>query len=164
MKVFDIPKSGRCGDLVFYTIGRRVYARRHVIPTCRRTEATGRARGSLGALSKLWSTLLTEGQRLRWIAAGAKVQSHPRLGQSGPLTGLQHFVGINSARECIGREVLREPPEPVVFGPNPVAGLRVSWENGRMRIKVRIHRSFDALCGPEAPDKDGPQTPPHSPN
>ncbi len=140
MKVLDIPKSGRFWDRVFYTIGGRVYARRYVVPARRRTGATGRARGSLGAMAKLWRDLLTEGQRLNWIAAGAKVQSRPRLEQSGPLTGLQHFAGINSARECIGREVLLEPPERVVFGPNPVEGLRIRWENGRVRMALRVCR------------------------
>ena len=63
MKVLDIPKSGRCKDLVFYRIRRRQFARRYVVPALRRTPATARARGSLGALSKMWRTLLTEEQR-----------------------------------------------------------------------------------------------------
>jgi hypothetical protein len=57
-------------------------------------------------MSKWWRDLLTQEQRWAWIAAAAKVQSHPRLGQSGPLTGKQYFVGINSARARIGREIL----------------------------------------------------------
>jgi hypothetical protein len=99
MKVLDIPKSGKCGNLVFYTIGKRVYARRCFIPANRRTQATARARGRLGAMAKAWGKLLTEGQRMRWNAMGAKLQSRPRLDQSGPLTGQQRLVGINSARD-----------------------------------------------------------------
>jgi hypothetical protein len=34
--------------------------------------------------------------------------------------------------------MLLEPPERVVFGPNPVEGLRISDENGRMRLKVSV--------------------------
>ena len=74
----------------------------------------------MSAVSKAWSELLTEPERRVWMAAGAKVRSRPRLSQSGPLSGEMHFAGINSARLGIGRELLRVPPERIVFGPNPV--------------------------------------------
>ena len=72
------------------------------------------------------------------MAAGPKVQSRPRLGQSGPLTGEMHFAGINSARAGIGRALLRRPPEPVVFGPNPVEELTISYAQGRLRFELRV--------------------------
>ena len=131
MKVLDIPKSGRCGDVVFYRIRGRQHARRYVVPACRRTQATVRARASLGTLSKMWRTLLTEEQRRGWNTAAAKVLSRPRLDQAGPLTGQAHFVGINSARARIGRGVLLVALGPVSFPPNPVAGLILSRVNGR---------------------------------
>ncbi|MEI6392220.1 MAG: hypothetical protein WCT12_14090 [Verrucomicrobiota bacterium] len=57
MKLLDIPKSGRCRDLVFYRIGQGQYACRHVTPTHRHTGATERARGGLGAMSRRWRML-----------------------------------------------------------------------------------------------------------
>jgi hypothetical protein len=163
MKMLEIRKSGRDREYVYFMRGNKLCRQRYVVPTTRRTRATAHARGALGALAKAWREL-TEEQRLAWIAAAAKVLSHPRLGQSGPLTGAQYFVGINSARAGIGREMLLWPPERVVFGPSPVEGLRISWENGRMRLKVRIHRTFDALCGPEPQGNSGPLTPAISPS
>ena len=61
--------------------------------------------------------MLTEEQRRAWMVAAAQVKSHPRLWQSGPLTGAMHFQGINSARARIGQEKLLWPPECVVFSP-----------------------------------------------
>ena len=47
-----------------------------------------------------------------WYAAAEKVQSRPRLGQSGPLAGPQLFVGLNCAGEQTGREMFWQPPQP----------------------------------------------------
>src|ERR1017187_254457 len=138
MKVLDIPKSGRCRDVVFYRRRRGQYWRRHVIPHNPRTAAQRRAREILSAVSKAWSELLTEPERRAWMAAGREGRSHPRLAQSGWLTGEMHFAGINSARVGIGRELLREPPERVVFGPNPVEELTVSYIQGRLRLELRV--------------------------
>src|ERR1035437_2736820 len=138
MKVLDIPKSGRGRDVVFYRRGRGQYWRRPVVPHNPRTATQRRARAILSAVSKAWSELLTEPERRAWMAAGRKVRSHPRLGQAGPLTGEMHFAGINSARAAIGRELLRVPPERVVFGPNPVEELTVSYIQGRLRLELRV--------------------------
>jgi hypothetical protein len=84
--------------VVFFMIRNRQRERAYVVPTSVRNAATGRAREAFGALSKAYSTLLTREQQAAWIAAAAKVPSRPRLNQCGPLTGQQHFVGINSSR------------------------------------------------------------------
>jgi hypothetical protein len=138
MTIIDVPQSGRHGDFVYYMRGNKLCRRLYAIPTNRWTAAQVRARGAFGAISTAWKELLAEEQRLAWNAAGPKVLSHPRLEQSGPLTGQQHFEGINSARARIGREMLLWPPERVVFGPNPVEGLSMSDDQGRMRLKVRV--------------------------
>jgi hypothetical protein len=137
MKMLEARRSGRDRDSVYYMRGNKQCRRRYVKPTLRRTGATARARGALGTLAKAWRELTKE-QRPAWIAEAAKEQSHPRLEQSGPLTGAQYFARINCARNCIGRERLVWPPERVAFGPSPVGGLSISWENGRVRLKVRV--------------------------
>ena len=109
MKVLDIPKSGRCGIHVFYMRKGRLCRRRYVRPKDPRTPKQLRAREVLGAASKAWSSseCFTEEQRQGLRAAGAKVQSRPRLAQSGPLTGQQFFVGKSCARGWLGREIRR---------------------------------------------------------
>ena len=139
MTILGIPRSGRDGGFVYYMRGRKLCRRRYVIPKNVRTAGRGRARGAFGAISKAWSRVLTEEQRQAWSAAAAKVRSHPRLWQAGWLSGQTFFAGINSARSRIGRErLLLWPPEPVMFGPNPVDGLSVSEEQGRLRLRVRV--------------------------
>jgi hypothetical protein len=138
MKIIDIPKSGKCGDIVAYESRWGQCQRQLVVPTNRQTAAREARRGAFGRLSRAWGTVLTEAQRQAWNAAGPEVESGKRLGQSGPLTGQMHFVGINSARACIGREMLMEPPEPVVFGANPVEELTMRWEAGRVKMELRV--------------------------
>src|ERR1035437_7218996 len=145
MRILDIPKSGRCGKFVFYMRGRRLYRRLYVVPRNVRTAARRRTRGAFGAISKAWSQVLMEEQRRAWIVAGAKVESHPRLWQSGPLTGEMHFEGINRARSRIGAKMLPWPPKRVVFGPNPVERLTVSYVNGQTRLRLKV-------SGPAAED------------
>ena len=95
-------------------------------------------RGSFGRLSRAWSGLLTDAQRDAWCEAGPKVQSAKRLGKSGPLTGQQHFQGINSARACLGLDMLLTPPAPVVFGPNPVGQLVITNDDNGVRLLLPI--------------------------
>jgi len=138
MIILDIPKSGRSGDFVFYMRRKTLCRRRYVVPTNVRTAARRRTRGVFGAIAKAWGERLTEDQRQAWVASAAKVQSHPRLWQSGPLFGAMHFEGINSARAGIGAAMLAWPPERVVFGPNPVEALTLSRVNGRLRLRLRV--------------------------
>ena len=138
MIILDIPKSGRCGDFVFYMRRRILCRRRYVVPRNARTAPQRRMRRAFGAIAKAWRERLTEEQRQAWVASGAKVRSQPRLWQSGPLFGAMHFEGINSARARIGREMIFWPPERVVFGPNPVEELTLSRVNGRLRLRLRI--------------------------
>ncbi len=130
--------SGRRGKHVFFMRGPKLCRRLYVVPRNVCTAARRRARGAFGAISKAWGQVLTEEQRRAWIVAAAKVESHPRLWQSGPLAGEMHFEGINSSRATIGREMLVWPPEPVVFGPNPVAGASISYVNGQARLRLKV--------------------------
>ena len=130
--------SGRRGKHVFYMRGRRLYRRLYVVPRNVRTAARRRTRGAFGDIAKAWGGRLTEEQRLAWIVAAAKVKSHPRLWQSGRLTGEMHFQGINSARARIGLKMLVCPPERVVLGPNPVEGFAISYVNGQARLRLKV--------------------------
>lgn len=74
---------------------RRPYRR----PKDPHTLAQMRCRGRFGAASSSYSQWLTDEQYEASIAAGAKVRSRPRLGQSGPLTGQQYWVSKEYARQ-----------------------------------------------------------------
>jgi hypothetical protein len=107
-------KSGRGSGYVYYMFHGRQCWRRYVAPKDPRTLPQLRSRAVFGAASKAWSESrrLTVEVRAVWYAAAEKVQSRPRLGQSGPLTGPLLFVGLNCDGEQTGREMLWQPPQP----------------------------------------------------
>jgi hypothetical protein len=84
--------SGRCGDYVRYVRGNQQHRRIYVKPTNPRTSRQQRWRSRFGAASRKYSHSLTDEQQDARIAAGAKLRSRPRLGQSGPLTGQQYSI------------------------------------------------------------------------
>jgi hypothetical protein len=138
MKILDISQSGKCGTYVSYRSRFGACRRQHIVPANTQTEARQRMRRAFGGYSRAWGGLLTQEQREAWNVAGPKVQSRKRLGQSGPLTGQQHFQGISSARACIGRGMLLLPPEPVVFGPNPVGQLTITNGDHGVRLLLKV--------------------------
>jgi hypothetical protein len=132
------PSSGKCGDEV---AGKNFYGphvRKHVVPTNRRLPRQCRQREDFGDGSHAWGTLLTEAQRLAWIAAGAKVERRDSVGNLYTLAGHAYFSGISSARACIGRERLLDPPEPVGFHLSPVEKLIISKAGGRLTLKLSV--------------------------
>ncbi len=85
-------KSGRCGDWVWYIRDGKQWRRLYVRPKDPRTPRQIHCRDGFGAAASNYSPSLTEEQRAACIAAGAKLRSRPRLGQSGPLTGQQYSI------------------------------------------------------------------------
>ncbi len=118
--------SGRDGDYVLYVRKGKQFRRRYVLPKDPRTPKQLRCRAALGGASKHWSHSpeLTEAQReaCRTVAAG--VQSRPRLGQSGPLTGQQYYVGKACAK-------VHPAPERVPAQPQRAATRRMFGKCGR---------------------------------
>ncbi len=85
-------KSGRCGDWVFYLRNGRQCRRRFTKPFDPKTRPQLDCRTRFAAASRSYSDVLTQAQQDACIAAGAKIQTRPRLGQSGPMTGLQYWM------------------------------------------------------------------------
>ena len=105
--------SGRSGPFVYYMLNRKQCWRRYGIPKDPRTPAQKRSRAAFRAASTTWSQAgpLTVKQREAWYADGAKRQSRSRLGQSGPLTGQQNYIGRNSTRKQRDYQLLSRPPQ-----------------------------------------------------
>jgi hypothetical protein len=119
-------KSGRCGDWVWYWRGRKRCRRRYACPKDPHTLAQMDSRGRLTAASRNYSQSLTQEQRAACIAAGAKVHSRPRLGQSGPLTGHQHWVGAECVRQSAKSKVTKFKTALQV--PQPHRVTRSTWD------------------------------------
>ena len=102
-------KSGRCGDWVWYMRGSKQCRHLYVKPKDPRTPRQRLWRARFAAASKKYSHFMTDDQREACIAAGAKLHSRPRLGQSGPLTGPQYSIRMDFAAKPWEGERPREP-------------------------------------------------------
>ena len=133
-----IPLSGRYRrrNLVFYRIRDGQYARRYVRPRDPRTPAQRRVRALLGALSRQWR-LLSQAQQWAWVGVAEAMLSRRRLDR-GPLTGQLLFHKLNFVLQLVGREPLEWPVRREVFRPNPVGELKIQWEHGQLRLKLRV--------------------------
>ncbi len=85
-------------------------------------------RPRLGAASKRYSQGLTDSQRNASIAAGARLQSRPRLFQSGTLTGQQYEV----RQQCSTKAAVGVRRAGTVAKPLQTQGISAStWEHYR---------------------------------
>src|SRR5208282_2852987 len=103
--------------------------RRYLHPHDPRTPAQQRSRARLSAASRKYSQSLTEKQRNACSAAGAKLRSRPRLGQSGPLTGQQYSIYRQYALQKAHGNAIKSAIAPQVLGPQKLK--RTSWEPRR---------------------------------
>ena len=118
-------KSGLCGDWVWYMRGPKQCRRHYTRPKDPHTLAQAGSRGRLTAASRKYSESLTDKQREACIAAGAKVQSRPRLGQSGPLTGQQYWIRRDYARQNVQSKVTKL--QNALQTPQPQALAKSTW-------------------------------------
>jgi hypothetical protein len=109
MKVLDIPRSGKRGNMVWQRNRYGQYCYPAFIPFNPRTPAQVAARGNFGAVSARWREL-TEEQRIVWCEVAKTKKSKPRLLQCGPLTGFLLFVKVNVALANRGLAQVDLPP------------------------------------------------------
>jgi hypothetical protein len=134
MKIRDIPKSGRCGQVVAFQSRYGLCLREMVIPRNISTPARQRVRAIFGSNSRMWSARLTQEQRDRWSAAGSQAMTHPRLGDYGPMTGQQFWQSISNVRAVVGLPPDAEPPAPVSFDPSPIGPLTIENTGAGVRL------------------------------
>lgn len=138
MKILDIPKSGKCGQVVAFQSRFGLCLRQWVQPRNPRTPARQFMRGAFGHHSQVYSHQLSQEQLDRWHLAGAKVLSDPRLGQSGPLTGQQLYTSINSVRSRVSLPETLEVPARPTFSAHPVGSLVISNTEAGVRLQLQV--------------------------
>jgi hypothetical protein len=127
-------RSGWCGDWIWYMRGSKQCRRRYARPKDPRTVAQLLNRGRFRTASKRYHRVLTDEQRDACIAAGAKVRSRPRLGQSGPLTGQQYWIRRDATRANTEVKTKSFTTIPQVLQPQRVA-----------RLTSGLHRSITGV-------------------
>ena len=135
MKILDIPQSGKRG--IYVSQGGRYgqISRALVIPSNPRTVAQTGVRGILSRVAAAWRGL-QESQRAAWTAAGSGVNSASRLGQSGPLTGLQLFNKINCTLAQFGQDQVDAPPARPQFAALAPQNLVITNTGGAVALKL----------------------------
>ena len=126
-------RSGRCGDWIYSIRNGKQTRRLWTRPRDPRTRLQLQCRARLAAASKRYSEGLPDGQQEACIAAGARLQSRPRLFQSGPLTGQQYWV----RQECATKAAVGAPSAGTVVRPLQTQGISAStWERYRRAAVV----------------------------
>ena len=126
-------RSGRCGDWIWSVKNGKQIRRLWTRPRDPRTPLQLQCRARLAAASKRYSQGLPDGQQEACIAAGARLQSRPRLFQSGPLTGQQYWV----RQQCAGKAAVNAPSAGTVAKPLQTQGISAStWEHYRSAAVV----------------------------
>ena len=99
-----------------------------------------RIRSAFGRVVSKWRGL-TEAQRAAWATPAQNVDSRPRLGQSGHLSGYLLFIKINSTLAYQGQEPMVTPPERNTFDANPVCPLVATNTAGVPELKLSVPKA-----------------------
>ena len=140
MKVHDIPKSGKRGLAVAFKSRFGQCEREHTPATKRPTAKQQQSASAFGGAS-LGCNGLTDAQLDAWRAFGKKVRSHPRGGESGPLTGQNLFTAINRNQALLGLPPFVYPPERPAFDANPVQALTITQDADGIALKVTVAKA-----------------------
>ena len=131
-----------------------------VVPANPQTVGQLQVRGRLATQAAGYDAL-TEAQQDAWVAAALQVQSKPRLGQSGPLTGLQLFVKLNANLTLVGEPAINAPADRPTFDSNVCQSLELTNVSNVIALKLVCSGSSDAfnLVWGCAPQKSGTRRP-----
>ena len=141
MKVRTIPSSGKRGNIVAFKSRFGQCERAHVSSRKAPTAAQLAAQMYFGSASFGWNDL-PEDARDAWCAYAKKTRSHPRCGQSGPLTGQNLFTAINHNQARLGLPLFVYPPERPEFDANPVVALSITQEGKKVVLKLKLSGAF----------------------
>jgi len=109
MKIIDVPQTGKLGLIVAFQSRYGLVRRTRVIPSQPNSYKQMEVRSRLTLAASAFD-LLTEAQQDAWNAAAALYRTKATLGQSGPLTGLQLFVRLNTNLAQFGQDPVTTPP------------------------------------------------------
>jgi hypothetical protein len=137
MKVHDIPKSGKRGLVVAFQSRFGQVERQHTPARKPPTAAQLDSAADFGDAAKGWNGL-TDEQRDAWRAFGKTVSSHPRGGDSGPLTGQNLYTAINRNQALLGLPRFLYPPERPAFDANPVIALNITEDGDTVSLKLTL--------------------------
>jgi hypothetical protein len=135
MIIKDIPQTGKLGLTVTWPGRNGLIRRTLVTPANPRTASQTNVRNILAAQAARYDSL-TPDQQAAWITAASAYQCRARLGQSGPLTGLQLFTKINCTLALLGQAPVDVPPKNPVFPALALTSLVITNAAGVIAITL----------------------------
>ena len=135
MKILDIPQSGKRGLYVSQNGRYGQISRILVIPANPRTTDQSNVRERLTKMTQAWRGL-TANQRTAWNVAASKLQTRPRCGTSGMMTGSQYFSKVNCNLAIVGASAVMVPPAPVTLPALVPSALEITNTIGVIAIKL----------------------------
>ena len=116
--------------------GRNGQVRRTLaIPANPRTDAQMAVRSAVAQQARRFEGL-PGAEQDAWNTAADGFKSTPSLGQSGPLTGLQLFVRVNSKLRLLGQEPVDVPPAVPEFPTVAPQNLVITNTSGTITLKL----------------------------
>ncbi len=135
MKIQDIPQTGKLGLTVTWKGRNGLIRRVFAIPANPRTDAQLAVRSALAQQARRFDGL-TDDQQDAWNTAADGFKSTPSLGQSGPLTGLQLFIRVNSKLRLLGQDPVDVPPTAPEFPTVAPQNLVITNTGGAIALKL----------------------------
>jgi hypothetical protein len=156
MKILDVPQTGKLGLTVTFPSRNGLIRRSLVTPANPNSSAQLRVRSAFTQQAHRYDVLTTAEQDA-WVVAAAQIQSRPSLGQSGPLTGLQLFVKINSLLAQLGQEPVDAPPAVPQFAAIAPQNLAITNTADVIALKLTCPTSPGAntMLRASAPQRSG---------
>ena len=135
MKKHDMRETGKCGIVVKQRARHGIICYTAFIPINPRTPAQVRVRGNWRAANARWPKLREEWRR-SWCEVAETINSKPRGGQQGKLTGYLLFMKISAARENWDLPPVDLPPARPRFPKLAVARLLVTNVGNAIKISL----------------------------
>ena len=135
MKRLCDPSSGKLGNTVYFKGRNGQVVRALAIPSQPQSAAQIGQRTNFAMASQKWDSI-TQAQQAAWRAVASTIQTKPRNGQSGPMTGNQLFCEINARLGAVGADFVTDPPARPAVAPNPVGALVVTNPSGTPVLKL----------------------------
>jgi hypothetical protein len=135
MKIIDVPQSGKCGLTVSFQSRNGLVRRAWVVPANPRTSFQQNQRAYLASAAQAFNALTRNAQDA-WNAAASAQQTRSRLGQRGPLTGLQLYTKINATLKTFGQPTVDVPPAVPTFPDLAPQNLVITNTGGVIALKL----------------------------
>jgi len=135
MIIRDVPQSGKLGLTVTFQGRTGLIRRTLVTPSNPKSPSQMAVRSALATIAAKYDQL-SDVMQQAWISAASNYQTRPRLGQSGPLTGLQLYTKVNCALAAIGAPSVDTPPATAAIPDTNVTGLEITNAAGTVTLTL----------------------------